>query len=636
MGLIDEKSEADGVETRQGGRKRGYMSRLRKIRCPAAYVLAAGVGGLAGLWLPQPGADLLLFAAITFACLLAGPGAGITAAAAGYFAGGLPSGMPLPSYAAAIAAYLFALSVISRRHTRSRTRAAVLQELLEKTPSGVCLVKGQDLERVFENSAYRQLASARTPAAPGHGYPEFHGSQGETLLRQSMETRVRHSLFAFHSRNGDRELWWNIDFIPVGRDEVMIAAVDVSDEIAARELMKQIAKVSTERGDERKRLEEALRESENKKDEFLSILAHELRNPLAAMSVGVSLLRRAKEGMRLDMIVEALEERTKQLARLLDDLLDVSRITRGKITLEKHEIDLRDVAELAADTSGELMRQRQHTLSLTLPDEPAPVLGDAVRLEQAVVNLLTNAAKYTERGGEIRLSVENRPEEVLLAVQDTGVGIPEGEQARVFELFGQGKETRARGGGGLGIGLALVQKLTEMHGGRVELQSTPGAGSTFVLHLPRLTATQHPEPHEEWGEPEPGLRVLIAQSTRANALAAAAILQQHGHTVELAFDGQMALTFAQRTRPDIILLDLDLPDLGGCEVAQKMRRDLNLYESLLISTGGAGPQRDREACRTAGFDRHLSTPVRYEVLAPLIREWRERRRTLGDLGAHVT
>ncbi len=380
---------------------------------------------------------------------------------------------------------------------------------------------------------------------------------------------------------------------------------------------------------DRRRIEEALREADRRKDEFLTVLAHELRNPLAAISAGVNLLclpRLSKE--RSDMVKETLKQRTKQIAQLIDDLLDVSRIVRGKVQLKRENISLSAVVERAVAAVRQLMEDRCHKLALSMP-EPIVVYADPVRLEQILVNLLTNAAKYTDRGGEISLSVRAEGERVLISVRDNGIGIEDTMKNRIFELFGQVDDSLHRSAGGLGIGLTLVQRLTLLHGGSVTVESEgSGKGSLFSVRLPlsRSAAVPVQPPARQQCR---SLNLLLVEDHVDTAFMTAALLQSHGHHVAVAHDGLRAIEMALKKRPDVILLDLGLPLADGYEVARQVRRQ-GLVNTLIVAISGYGQDRDLERSREAGIDHHLLKPVDYDQLVSLLSEWETSGRFQGQ------
>ena len=364
---------------------------------------------------------------------------------------------------------------------------------------------------------------------------------------------------------------------------------------------------------DRKRAEEALREADRRKDEFIGMLSHELRNPLAPIRNSVYLLDHAEPGSdRARRARAVIERQVSHLTRLVDDLLDVTRIARGKIELRRTRVDLNEVVRRAAEDHVALLRERGVALEVRVAGAPAWVDGDATRLAQIAGNLLLNAAKFTPRGGSATMEVRAGDEGCAeIRVRDTGAGIEPALVGKVFEPFVQGERTLARTQGGLGLGLALVKGLSELHGGSVEARSDgPGAGAEFVVRLPLA-----PGPA---AAPEPGLpsrpaaasrhRVLVVEDNLDVAQSLAEIVEMFGHDVEIASDGPTALAKARARRPDVVLCDIGLPGMDGYQVARAFRSDPELYSARLVAlTGYAQPDDVREA-RSAGFDRHIAKP----------------------------
>ena len=373
-----------------------------------------------------------------------------------------------------------------------------------------------------------------------------------------------------------------------------------------------------------------LLEADRRKDEFLAMLAHELRNPLAPIVNAVHILKSAGlEETQVAWCHEVIERQTGHLTRLVEDLLDISRITRGRIELHMGPLAVADIVQRALETSQPLIDAKRHRLSVELPSEPARVQGDPVRLAQAVSNLLNNAAKYTDHGGQIRLSVECSPTEVAIRIGDSGRGLDPAVVPRLFDAFFQAECTIDRAEGGLGIGLSLVERLVAIHGGTVRAASAgPGQGSEFTIRLPRLhdgpiaerrrTTTVNPTAD--------GMRVLVVDDNRDLADSLALLLEGNGYRVTTAYDGMTAIdrTFAER--PQIVLLDLGLPGVDGYTVAGTIRGGAGLEDTRLIAMTGYGQPEDRQRTRAAGFHAHLVKPVDWDVLRGIL----EGLRTGGD------
>ncbi len=373
---------------------------------------------------------------------------------------------------------------------------------------------------------------------------------------------------------------------------------------------------------ERKRFEQELQEADRRKDEFLAMLSHELRNPLAAISNVAHVMKSSPAiDPQLRWAREVLGRQTGHLTRLIDDLLDVSRITRGKVTLRREPLELKTIVAAAVETTRTLISERGHTLRVDVPEEPVPVLGDRVRLTQVVDNVLTNAAKYTDQGGMITVSLETiagSPGEAVIRVRDTGVGIAADMLPNLFQLFRRADDSLARSEGGLGIGLALARGLVEMHGGSIAAASEgPGKGSEFVIRLPRSTSVEvvePPRPAEARPREPRQIKVLVVDDSVDSAESMAIILEMSGHDVRKAHNGPDALRAAAEYRPDVVLMDIGMPGMSGHEVAQKMRETASMRDVVLIAMTGYGRQVDREQSRAAGFDHHLVKPLDFEKL----------------------
>jgi PAS domain S-box-containing protein len=369
---------------------------------------------------------------------------------------------------------------------------------------------------------------------------------------------------------------------------------------------------------ERKQAENALHEADKRKDEFLAMLAHELRNPLAPISDAVHIMKLSSlNETQLAWCSDVIGRQVEHLARLVDDLLDVSRISRGKIELKKERLEISTIVHRAIETSRPLLDARQHKFSVHLPSEPIYVEGDLVRLSQVVSNLLNNAAKYTDKHGSISLNVEPVYNDIFIRVRDNGRGIDPSSLSGLFELFYQVDRTIDRSEGGLGIGLALVKSLVTMHGGEVWAQSEGrGKGSEFVIRLPYLLlspaapAPLSTEPKSARGS----LRILVVDDNRDAAQSLSLLLTSEGHSVSLAHDGYAALEVALAERPQVVLLDIGLPGMDGYAVARALRQHPELNTIHLIALSGYGRQEDREQAKTAGFNAYLVKPVNFDEL----------------------
>ena len=363
----------------------------------------------------------------------------------------------------------------------------------------------------------------------------------------------------------------------------------------------------------------ALADLDRRKDEFLAMLSHELRNPLAPILNAALLLRLHSNRNRLQGIENPIlqqsagiiERQVGQLTRIVDELLEVSRITTGRIQLRQESIAVGVVAENAVATVRSLIDQSKHELTVSLPTQAIWVHADAARLEQVVVNLLTNAAKYTDQGGHVWLTVQQEGEEAVLRVRDTGVGIAPEILPRIFDLFTQAERSLDRSQGGLGIGLALVQRLVEMHGGTVAVSSALGQGSEFVVRLPVVSPPQPQasSPPTETAQPTAtSLRVLVVDDNVDTVTTLAMLVKESGHDVRTAYDGSTVLEAALDYRPNVVLLDIGLPGLNGFEVAKQLRQQPALRNAVLVAMTGYGGESDLQLSFEAGFDHHLVKP----------------------------
>lgn len=369
--------------------------------------------------------------------------------------------------------------------------------------------------------------------------------------------------------------------------------------------------------------ENAVQTPDRSKSEFLAILAHELRNPLAPIRNAVQILNR--EGAlapESQWALSAIERQVRQMARLIDDLVDVARITSNRFELRRERADLASVLRLAIETSGTLLRAAGQEFTTVLPESPIYLDADPIRLAQAVSNLLNNAAKFTDRGGHIWLVADRNGSDAVITVRDTGVGISRAMLPHVFEMFTQGEQAHSRTLGGLGIGLTLVKRLVEMHGGTVAADSAgQNMGSTFVIRLPTLVdSSQWPQPKAEGPArmSPPSLRILVVDDNRDAADSLAMLLRTSGNDIRTAYDGVEAVQVANEFEPEVVLLDIGLPNMDGHEVAQRIRQESWGRRTCLIAVTGWSDEADRARSRAAGFDHHLVKPLDTGHLAQLL------------------
>jgi signal transduction histidine kinase/ActR/RegA family two-component response regulator len=371
--------------------------------------------------------------------------------------------------------------------------------------------------------------------------------------------------------------------------------------------------------------QEALRQSDRRKDEFLATLAHELRNPLAPLRSALQVMELRKpadpEQARL---LAMMDRQMNVMVRLIDDLLDIARISSGKVTLRRQRLDLRKVIEAAAEAAMPAITAAGHRLHVSMPETPVPVMGDATRLAQVVGNLLNNATKYTGRGGELSLALATEADDATIAVRDNGAGIPPDVLKHVFDMFAQVNRTLDRAQGGLGIGLSLVRQLVEMHSGSVEASSAGvDQGSTFTVRLPRLSETDAESAERRGARPPtsakgPRLSVLVVDDNRDAADTLALLLAAAGHEVHTAYDGVQALASAGALRPGVVFCDIGMPGMSGYEVAATLRADAANAGTTLVAVTGWGNDIDKRLAHEAGFDFHLTKPVHAGAIAGVL------------------
>jgi PAS domain S-box-containing protein len=394
-----------------------------------------------------------------------------------------------------------------------------------------------------------------------------------------------------------------------GSDLVAVLFSDITERLLAEQDLRRLA--------------DELAQANKRKTEFLATLAHELRNPLAPLSNGLHLMRLA--GGKPEMVEKTrqmMERQVQHMVHLVDDLLDVARISTGKVELRRQAIDLKEVVATAVETSGSLIESSGHKLTVELPSEPLAMDADPTRLAQVVSNLLNNAAKYTPPGGAIRLQVVREGGDAVLRVTDTGVGIAPDAIDKVFEMFAQVSSAEGRPQGGLGIGLSLVQSLVALHGGSVTAASPGrGQGSTFTVRLPLAVSLQPGAPRPSAAERhKPGqLRVLVVDDNTDAAESLGVLLEMEGHAAHIAHTGRDALAAAPGFAPDVVFLDIGLPDLSGYDVARQLRNMPAGEKALLVALTGWGTQEDRKRTSDAGFDRHLTKPAELTAVEELLR-----------------
>jgi len=490
----------------------------------------------------------------------------------------------------------------AKRAEQSRALLAAIVEssddaIVTKSLQGIITSWNAGAERIFGYAAGEVIGRSIEILIPKERLFE----EAEILARVRAGLRVDHYETVRVTKEG-RPIDISLTVSPVrdGRGEI-VGVSKVARDVTERKRMDRLLRAS----------EAALREADRRKDEFLAMLAHELRNPLAPIRNAVGLLAAQPSGaVALDPIHQILDRQVAHLSRLVDDLLDVSRSSRGRIQTEEEPLVLAPLVEMAVETARPLIEMRHHALAVRLPDEPIGLLGDRVRLVQVIGNLLANAAKFTPPGGHVTLTAAREGSDVTIAVRDDGIGIEPEALPRIFDLFVQEEPSLARTQGGLGIGLTLVRDLVGLHGGRVEARSEGrGHGAEFRVTLPVFESAA---PGDAPVGPEPArprLRVLIAEDHRDTADSLRMLLERQGHAVRLARDGVEAVRAFGEERPDVALVDIGLPGLDGFEVARRIRAAARSGRVVLIAVSGYGREDDKRAARDAGFDHHLTKPV---------------------------
>ena len=469
------------------------------------------------------------------------------------------------------------------------------------TLQGTITSWNQGATRIFGHTAAEMIGRPITTIIP----PELHHEEADILARIRAGERVEHYETVRLAKGGAR-LDISLTVSPVrDRSGTVVGASKVARDITERKLALR-----------------ALAEADRRKDEFLAILAHELRNPLAPIRYALSITKEQSADETQRRRAEAVIERqVAHMARLLDDLLDVSRIARGRVELRKKWIDLTSAIGAAIDTARPLLDAKGQALVLDLPREPLRLEADPVRVSQILSNLLTNAAKYSGPGAQVQLRAWREGGEIGLAVRDDGIGISADMLPKLFTMFTQAEPARQRSEGGLGIGLALVRAFAELHGGRAEARSAgPGKGSEFRVWLPVGTAPPRADAPGAIANDRRAsrLRVLVADDNEDNAETCAALVRLWGHEVRVARDGDEALAIAEAYRPQVAVLDIGMPLMSGYQVAEALRASPWGAAVSLIAVTGWGQDEDRRKAAAAGFDHHLSKPVDPERLREML------------------
>ena len=514
--------------------------------------------------------------------------------------------------------------LVFRDVTERREQENSLQDALTYAQSIIATLRepfialDKDLRVRTANDAYYRIFHASKAETEGHLFCELQEGRFDVAdLRQRLENVLadHHPINGFEISQTFPKLGHRVMVLNARRfisknsfpDLILLAIEDVT---------------------ERRQLERAKMQAEisadlhRRKDEFLAMLSHELRNPLAPIQNAIHILRLKHEDDPIQQQARTIIERqVGQMTTLVNDLLEVSRITTGRIQLRQDRIVLQGILERAIESARPLMDQRRHTFKLSMPPLPIWLSADAHRLEQVVVNLLNNAAKYTNEGGHIWLTLQQEGQEAVIRVKDSGVGIPPELLPRIFDLFTQADRTIDRSEGGLGIGLALVERLVAMHGGKVEAHSTPGQGSEFAVRLPVALA---PEARISSDSPiteerkTPPLRILVVDDNVDAAQSLAVLLKANGHQAHAVHDGRAAIEAAREYQPNLILLDIGLPGMDGYQVAEKVRHELELRNVVLVAMTGYGQESDKQRSKEAGFDHHLVKPADFSKVEQIL------------------
>jgi PAS domain S-box-containing protein len=500
----------------------------------------------------------------------------------------------------------------ARVHERALLAAIVDSSddaIVSKTLEGKILSWNRGATRIFGWEPHEVIGKPITIIIP----PELHAEEREILRKLSQGERIDHFDTVRVAKDG-RRVAISLTVSPVrDADGRVIAASKIARDVSERKLAEERLRAS----------EEALRLADRRKDEFLALLAHELRNPLAPIRYALAANKKpGRTPQQCRQADEIIERQVAHMSRLLDDLLDVSRITRGTLELKRTRVELTSVIGAAIETARPMLDEKHHTLVLDLPTQPLQLEADVVRLAQVFSNLLINAAKYTDPGGRIQLRAARQEADVIVSVSDNGIGIPADMLPRVFNMFFQSHAALARAEGGLGVGLSLVRGLVRLHGGSVEARSDgPGRGSEFTVRLPLGIARQEPADAQAEAEalsPDAGLKILVVDDNRDAADTCAMLLEASGHHVQTAYTGRQALELARVFRPHAMLLDIGLPDMDGYRLAQQVRATPWGRAAVLVAVTGWGQEQDRQRAVAAGFDQHLVKPISADTVEALL------------------
>ena len=482
--------------------------------------------------------------------------------------------------------------------------------IVSKTLEGRILSWNTGARRIFGYQAEEVIGKSITIIIP----PELHAEEQQILTKIRRGERIDHYDTIRMTKDG-RRIPISLTISPVRSPSgEIIGASKIAHDISERKRAEEMLRCS----------QEALLEADRRKDEFLALLAHELRNPLAPIRYALAASKKTEcTPAQRARAEEIIDRQVAQMSRLLDDLLDVSRIARGKLELKKTLTELSIAVSVAADTARPLFNARQQEFHLDLPTDPLRLYADPVRLAQVFANLLVNAAKYTDAGGRISLRALRDGDQIVVSVRDNGIGISAEMLPRLFTMFSQAHTALGRAEGGLGVGLWLVRGLLRLHGGSIEARSDgPGQGSEFIVRLPVGAPAEERSPVEPVStDPQlgAGLKVLVVDDNRDAADTCAMLLELCGHHVQTAYGGRRALELAEAFRPHAVLLDIGLPDINGYELAQRIRATPWGGNIVLIAVTGWGQTEDRQRATQAGFTQHLVKPITADSLESVLR-----------------
>ncbi len=477
-----------------------------------------------------------------------------------------------------------------------------------------------DGEVIFSSNTWRDITGQTEAETRGWGWLQaIHPDDRDRTINlwlQPLKTKTIHeNQFRVRTHDGTYR-WFSVRGVPIcNADGTVREWIGANTDFHDRKMAEE----------ELRRLAAELSDADRRKDEFLATLAHELRNPLAPIRNGLQLMRLIDgSGEAGRQSLEIMDRQLTQMVRLVDDLMDVSRISTGKVELRKMPVQLADILNSAVETSRPLIEQMGHELQITLPEYPVIINADPTRMSQVFLNLLNNAAKFSDQGGCIRLTAEQHDTDVIVSVRDTGIGIAADQLPHIFEMFAQVDHSLEKSQGGLGIGLSLVKRLVAMHGGSVMAKSEgAGMGSEFIVRLP-VDKNSPVEGAKTASQPEhdsiPPLRILIVDDNRDSADSLSMVLKLMGHDTRTAYDGEEAVAAAAEFFPRVILLDIGLPKLNGYETCRRIREQKDGMNMVIIAQTGWGQADDRQRTRDAGFDHHMVKPVDLNELQKLLAE----------------